>query len=187
MDVKRDSDVTTVLTSGYGSESGLSGSSDKVWTLAAYQVLASVDQEKQNAPVEDLLMKFQETAKEKVELIFNDTTWKKKGTTGRTIGEAMQWIIRERTLRFIYRWRSQLVTVLNIWSNYVTHAADLNFCIPFPAPAQFGKIDQHMLLAAESILGREVKRMDELAEFQRHLNACWQIKIESLQMGKRLC
>ncbi|KRX73457.1 hypothetical protein T06_15993 [Trichinella sp. T6] len=83
--------------------------------------------------------------------------------------------------------RSQLVTVLNIWSNYVTHAADLNFCIPFPAPAQFGKIDQHMLLAAESILGREVKRMDELAEFQRHLNACWQIKIESLQMGKRLC
>ncbi|KRX25468.1 hypothetical protein T07_6622 [Trichinella nelsoni] len=48
---------------------------------------------------------FQETAKEKVELIFNDTTWKKKGTTGRTIGEAMQWIIRERTLRFIYRWR----------------------------------------------------------------------------------
>ncbi|KRX43711.1 hypothetical protein T05_4642 [Trichinella murrelli] len=43
-----------------------------------------------------------------------------------------------------------------------------------------------MLLAAESILDREVKRMDELAEFQRHLNACWQIKIESLQMGKRL-
>ncbi|XP_003370871.1 hypothetical protein Tsp_13006, partial [Trichinella spiralis] len=25
------------------------------------------------------------------------TTWKKKGTTGRTIGEAMQWIIPERT------------------------------------------------------------------------------------------
>ncbi|KRZ96919.1 hypothetical protein T08_6906 [Trichinella sp. T8] len=93
--------------------------------------------------------------------------------------------------------RSQLVTVLNIWSKYVTHAADLNCCIPFPAPARHflnnwssrspymtncGKIDQHMLLAAESILDREVKRMDELAEFQRHLNACWQIKIESLQM-----
>ncbi|KRY42178.1 hypothetical protein T01_15614 [Trichinella spiralis] len=64
--------------------------------------------------------------------------------------------------------RSQLVTVLNIWSKYVTHAADLNCWIPFPAPAQFGKIDQDMLLAAESILDREVKRMDEFAEFQRH-------------------
>ncbi|KRX36966.1 hypothetical protein T05_8563 [Trichinella murrelli] len=36
---------------------------------------------------------------------------------------------------------------------------------------EFGKIDQHLLLAGWSMLDREVKGSDELAEFQRHFNA----------------
>ncbi|KRX58043.1 hypothetical protein T09_897 [Trichinella sp. T9] len=36
---------------------------------------------------------------------------------------------------------------------------------------EFGKIDQHLLLAGWSMLDREVKSSDELAEFQRHFNA----------------
>ncbi|KRX17351.1 hypothetical protein T07_8581 [Trichinella nelsoni] len=36
---------------------------------------------------------------------------------------------------------------------------------------EFGKIDQHLLLAGWSMLDKEVKSSDELAEFQRHFNA----------------
>ncbi|KRY10041.1 hypothetical protein T12_5227 [Trichinella patagoniensis] len=36
---------------------------------------------------------------------------------------------------------------------------------------EFGKIDQHLLLAGWSTLDREVKSSDEPAEFQRHFNA----------------
>ncbi|KRY19289.1 hypothetical protein T12_5345 [Trichinella patagoniensis] len=88
--------------------------------------------------------------------------------------------------------RSQLVTMLNIWSKYVTHAADLNCSIPFPAPARhflnnWSSRSPYMTNCGVHFGQRSQTQMDELAEFQRHVNACWQIKIESLQMGKRLC
>ncbi|KRY46445.1 hypothetical protein T03_6094 [Trichinella britovi] len=41
----------------------------------------------------------------------------------------------------------------------------------FPAESTRSKIDQHLLLAGWSMLDREVKSSDELAEFQRHFNA----------------